>query len=80
MKSSIVIIILADERPEAIPEEELQELNKPCFATQWNAALYDDACLIVVPGSHRRARTPDEKRVNLEANGRGVMAGYLSHC
>jgi hypothetical protein len=79
MKSGTVIIVLADERPEASPEEELQELKKPCFATQWNAALYDDACLIVVPGSHRRARTPDEKRVNLEADGRGVMPRYLSH-
>lgn len=63
-------------RPEAAPEEELQELMKPNFATQWNAALYDDDCLLVVPGSHRRVRTPEEKRVCLAGDGRGVMPGY----
>ena len=63
-------------RPEATPEEELEELMKPNFATQWNAALYDDDCLLVIPRSHRRVRTPEEKRVNLEGDGRGVMPGY----
>ena len=63
-------------RPEATPEEELQELMKPNFATQWNAALYDDDCLLVIPGSHRRVRTAEEKRVTLEGDGRGVMPGY----
>ena len=28
---------------------------------QWNIALYDDECLVVVPGSHRRARTEVER-------------------
>jgi len=28
---------------------------------QWNIALYDDDCLVVVPGSHRRARTEAER-------------------
>lgn len=28
---------------------------------QWNIALYDDAALVVVPGSHRRARTEVER-------------------
>jgi hypothetical protein len=63
-------------RPEATAAEELRELMKPNFATQWNAALYDDSCLLVVPGSHRRARTPEQKRVNLDGDGRGVMPGY----
>jgi hypothetical protein len=49
------------------------ELRKPCFATQWNAALYDDECLLVVPGSHNRPRTAEEKRVNLDGDGRGSM-------
>jgi hypothetical protein len=66
-------------RPEVSAEEELQELSKPCFATQWNAALFDDDCLLVVPGSHRRARTPDERRVNLEADGRGTMPKYIPY-
>ncbi|KAE8226251.1 hypothetical protein CF319_g1139 [Tilletia indica] len=31
---------------------------------QWNAALYDDACLFVVPGTHRRVRTEQERIAN----------------
>ncbi|KAK0524955.1 hypothetical protein OC834_005338 [Tilletia horrida] len=31
---------------------------------QWNAALYDDACLFVVPGTHRRVRTEQERKAN----------------
>ena len=65
-----------DNRPEASAEEELLELHKPCYATQWNAALYDDECLLVVPGSHRRARTENEKRINLEGDRRGSMPRY----
>lgn len=45
----------------ATPEEELERLNKPAFSAQWNLALYDDASLIVVPGSHSRARTEVER-------------------
>lgn len=45
----------------ATAEEELERLNKPAFSAQWNLALYDDSSLIVVPGSHRRARTDIER-------------------
>ncbi|KIW46588.1 uncharacterized protein PV06_02253 [Exophiala oligosperma] len=45
----------------ATPEEELARLAKPAWHTQWNLALYDDNSLIVVPGSHRRARTETER-------------------
>lgn len=45
----------------ATPDEELERLGKPAFSAQWNLALYDDASLIVVPGSHRRARTEVER-------------------
>ncbi|KIW10587.1 hypothetical protein PV08_11551 [Exophiala spinifera] len=45
----------------ATPEEELERLAKPAWHTQWNLALYDDSSLIVVPGSHRRARTATER-------------------
>ena len=51
-------------------------MARPCFATQWNAALYDDECLLVVPRSHRRARTEHERHLNLAADGRGNMPGY----
>lgn len=48
-------------------EEELTLLqaksppNKPQSHAQYNIALYEDASLIVVPGSHRRARTDVER-------------------
>ncbi|KAF2401940.1 phytanoyl-CoA dioxygenase [Trichodelitschia bisporula] len=45
----------------ATAEEELARLNKPAWHAQWNLALYDDASLIVVPGSHARARTDAER-------------------
>lgn len=45
----------------AAPEEELERLRQPAYSAQWNLALYDDASLIVVPGSHRRARTDVER-------------------
>lgn len=45
----------------ATPEQELARLNQPAYSAQWNLALYDDASLIVVPGSHVRARTDAER-------------------
>ncbi|KAJ4359879.1 uncharacterized protein N0V89_000435 [Didymosphaeria variabile] len=47
--------------PEASDVEELERLGKPGFHAQWNLALYDDASLVVVPGSHKRARTSFER-------------------
>lgn len=48
----------------ATPEEELERLGKPAFSAQWNLALYDDASLIAVPGSHKRARTDFERNAD----------------
>lgn len=45
----------------ATPEEELARLNKPGYHAQWNLALYDDSSLVLVPGSHKRARTETER-------------------
>jgi hypothetical protein len=45
----------------ATPEEELERLQKPGYHAQWNLALYDDASLVLVPGSHKRARTEEER-------------------
>ncbi|KAF9734328.1 hypothetical protein PMIN06_004229 [Paraphaeosphaeria minitans] len=45
----------------ASDEEEVARLAKPGFHAQWNLALYDDASLVLVPGSHARARTPAER-------------------
>ena len=46
---------------DATAEEELERLNKPGYHAQWNLALFDDASLVVVPGSHKRARTETER-------------------
>lgn len=45
----------------ASAEEELERLREPAWHAQWNLALYDDESLIVVPGSHVRARSQVER-------------------
>jgi hypothetical protein len=45
----------------ATSEQELERLNKPAWHAQWNLALYDDHSLLVIPGSHKRARTQVER-------------------
>lgn len=45
----------------ATPEEEEERLKRPGWHAQWNLALWDDSSLVLVPGSHRRARTEAEK-------------------
>lgn len=45
----------------ATAEEELERLNKPAYHAQWNLALYDDSSLVLIPGSHKRARTEHER-------------------
>lgn len=51
------------ETPEAL-EAELLKINH--YGCQWNTALYDDSSLIVVPGSHSRPRTPEERKMIFE--------------
>ncbi|KAL8850038.1 MAG: hypothetical protein Q9221_004964 [Calogaya cf. arnoldii] len=50
--------------PSASAEEEEKRLQEPAWHAQWNLALYDDRSLIVVPGSHRRARTDREREAD----------------
>lgn len=45
------------------PDEELAQLKRVTFGVQWNTALYDEACLYIVPGSHLRASTPEERDI-----------------
>lgn len=52
--------------PDVDVATELEQLKQQSGGTQWNTALYDDSCLIVVPASHNRARTEEERRTNLE--------------
>ncbi|PTB68976.1 hypothetical protein BBK36DRAFT_1192626 [Trichoderma citrinoviride] len=46
---------------EASAEEELERLGRPAFHAQYNLALWEDESLVVVPGSHARARTEAER-------------------
>lgn len=49
-------------KPEVTPEEEAEQLlQNPFSGTQFNLALTSDECLIVVPGSHKRIRTEEER-------------------
>ncbi|WPH00707.1 Hypothetical protein R9X50_00353700 [Acrodontium crateriforme] len=47
--------------PTVSPEEELERLQHPMKHAQWNLSLWNDSSLIVVPGSHKRARTEEER-------------------
>ncbi|TLS24925.1 hypothetical protein PpBr36_08488 [Pyricularia pennisetigena] len=47
--------------PDATDDEELRRLSEPAWHAQWNLALWDDDSLILVPGSHARARTTQER-------------------
>ena len=58
-----------DIRPDASPEEEEKLLaekspNGHQLHAQYNIALFDDASLIVVPGSHKRVRTETERNAD----------------
>jgi len=53
-----------DVAPDVSPAEEQKRLDEPITHTQWNLALYEDESLIVVPGSHSRARTEQERNAN----------------
>ncbi|KAI0129503.1 phytanoyl-CoA dioxygenase family protein [Xylariales sp. AK1849] len=46
---------------EATAAQEMQRLGEPEWHTQWNLALFEDDSLVVVPGSHVRARTAAER-------------------
>ncbi|TPX18893.1 uncharacterized protein E0L32_011445 [Thyridium curvatum] len=50
-----------DVPPEATAEQEMSRLGRPAWHAQWNLALWDDESLVVVPGSHLRARTDAER-------------------
>ncbi|KAH7175886.1 hypothetical protein EDB81DRAFT_633394 [Dactylonectria macrodidyma] len=49
---------------EAMPYEEIERLRKPAYHAQYNFALWEDDSLVVVPGSHRRARTDFERNAH----------------
>ncbi|KAI0142896.1 phytanoyl-dioxygenase family protein [Xylariaceae sp. FL1272] len=51
----------AAEEEEKLGISELKGKGKRYWNTQWNLALFEDESLIVVPGSHKRARTDEER-------------------
>jgi len=58
-------------------EEEFHRLQIPHSGTQWNTALYEDSSFIFVPRSHRRVKTPEERRIN-KLEPYGVMPGEVT--
>jgi alpha-ketoglutarate-dependent taurine dioxygenase len=53
-------------KPEVTPEEEADQLLlDPYAGTQFNLALTNDDCLIVVPASHNRIRTEKERETTI---------------
>lgn len=58
-------------KPEVSTEQEADELLvEPYAGTQFNLALTEDSCLIVVPGSHKRVRTPEEREKTVDESRR----------
>lgn len=53
-----------DIRPDVSQSEESVRLDTPTYGVQFNTALYEDDCLFIVPGTHRRLRTPKEAEAN----------------
>lgn len=45
----------------ATADEEMHRLGQPAWHAQYNFALWDDDSLVLVPGSHMRARTDAER-------------------
>lgn len=66
-----------DIRPEATAEQEMAILGLHDTGTQFNLALCEDSCLIVVPGSHKRARTEQERQVTQAPGRNGFIPGQL---
>ena len=65
-------------KPESSEEEEAEQLLKDPYAgTQFNLALTDDNCLIVVPGSHKRIRTPEEREKTLNSDRKENITGQI---
>ncbi|KAH7389903.1 phytanoyl-CoA dioxygenase family protein [Pyrenochaeta sp. MPI-SDFR-AT-0127] len=62
----------------ATSEEELERLEKPAYHAQWNLALYDDSSLVLIPHSHKRARTETERNADpYEPNLPGQVTVHL---
>ncbi|TIB73927.1 hypothetical protein E3Q22_03096 [Wallemia mellicola] len=47
-------------------QEERDALTTPHYGVQFNAALYDDSCLWIVPKSHKMVRSPAQRALSCE--------------
>lgn len=66
-------------KPEVTPEEEKEQLLQNPFAgTQFNLALTKDECLIVVPGSHKRIRTDEEREKTIPEDRQQFISGQIT--
>lgn len=65
-------------RPDVTPEEEAEQLlQDPYAGTQFNLALTEDKCLIVVPGSHNRVRTAEEREKTTDESRKDHISGEI---
>jgi hypothetical protein len=66
-------------RPESTEQEEREELAKNQYAgAQFNLSLTEDKCLIVVPKSHNRVRTPAEREKTINGTRREYIDGQIT--
>lgn len=49
---------------DATADQEMERLSHPAFHAQYNFALFEDDSLVLVPGSHARARTDTERQAD----------------
>jgi hypothetical protein len=65
--------------PESTPDHERDELAKNQYAgAQFNLALTEDNCLIVIPKSHSRIRTMDEREKTISGTRRDYIDGQIT--
>lgn len=65
-------------KPDVTPEQEAQQLLvDPYAGTQFNLALTEDKCLIVVPGSHKRLRTAEEREKTTDDSRKDYITGQI---
>lgn len=66
-------------KPEVSDKEEADQLlQDPYAGTQFNLPLTEDKCLIVIPGSHKRIRTPEEREKTSNDNRQEFISGQIT--
>lgn len=66
-------------KPEVTPEQEAEQLLlDPYAGTQFNLALTDDSCLIVIPSSHSRIRNAEEREKTSNDDRKEYIEGQIT--